>query len=202
MNTDTASLHRIEAERAWLREFRTDISALSATVAEDAVDALEGEIEKETEHGFVWDLAEGLQTSLLMTLSSVFEESIKDTVVKGLEMHSRQMSVALDTSWSFDIDRAELDNLRKSLRLVQRVQPLIEGIFTQAKPSVVTQIFRAIGDDIDKMEREWQDDGEKLRQAFARKRMLLQKELQQIAEELIQRLRLQYQQSLDQVAVG
>ena len=199
---DTTSLNRIEAEREWLREFREDISVLAAAVAEDTVDALEGEIERETKNGFIWDLAEGLQTSLLMALSSAFEESVQDTVVRGLDAHSRQMAVALDASWSFDVDRAELDNLRKSLRLVQRVRPLIERLFTQAKPSVVTQIFRAIGNDIEDMAREWQNDGEILRQAFAKARALFQKELQRIAEELIQRLRLQYQQALDQITVG
>ncbi len=75
-------------------------------------------------------------------------------------------------------------------------------MFQRAKPGVLTQLFRAIGDDTEHMEKEWQDDGEKLRSAFERERLALQKEIAQLAEEIIQRLRLYYQQALEELGAG
>ncbi len=193
---------RVELERQWLQGLRADVPALAQTVAEDVVDALESEIDKETEDGLIWDVADGLQRALLLNLSDQFEKAVEQAVLKSMDARSRQLAAALGGDWAFDTDRAALDNLRKSLRLVQRLLPYLERIFQRAKPGVLTQLFRAVGDDLDRMKKQWQDDGERLRSVFRQERPALQKEIVSIAEELIQRLRLYYQQALEQVGVG
>ncbi len=190
---------RVELERQWLQSLRADIPAMAQVVAEDVVDALDREIDKETEDGLIWDVAEGLQQTLLMEVSTQFEKAIENSVLQTLESRSRQLAEALGKEWTFDPDRAALDNLRKSLRLVPRLKPYFDRMFQRAKPGVATLLFRAVKDDLEAMEKEWQDDGEKLRTSFAKERPALQKEIAQIAEEIIQRLRLYYQQSLEKI---
>ncbi len=193
---------RVELERQWLQSLRADSPAMAQVVAEDVVDALDREIDEETEDGLIWDVAEGLQQTLLMEVSTQFEKAIESSVLQTLENRSRQLAQVLGEEWTFDPDRAALDNLRKSLRLVPRLKPYIDSMFQRAKPGVATLLFRAVKDDIEDMEKEWQADGEKLRSAFERERLALQKEIAQIAEEIIQRLRLYYQQALEELGAG
>ncbi|MBU2805637.1 hypothetical protein HF668_10865 [Acidithiobacillus ferridurans] len=197
MNSEQAAV--VEKERQWMQDLRSDVPALAQTIAEEVTDALEADLDRETEDGMIWDLADGCQTILLTGLSEHFEQALERSLLGTMEIHSRHLKGVFGAAWTFDGDRAALDNLRKSLRLIPRMRPMLEKIFQRAKPGVLKLLLRGIGDDVEGMEKEWQDDGERLRHIFAQERPALQRELTVIAEELIQRLRLSYQQAVDQL---
>jgi ClpP class serine protease len=189
---------QLELERRWLQELRADIPTMAATIAEDVTDDLERAIDEETENGMFWDVADAFKNVLLLGISDSFEAHVDKTALQSLSARSQQLAGALGWQEHFDTDRAALDNLRKSLRLVERLRPNLEQVFQRAKPNVITQIFRAVSNDVEKMDQDWRDDGERLRKSFAKERDSIQEEIRAVAEQFLQRLRLHYQQALEQ----
>lgn len=186
-----------ELQREWLRDLCADTPALAQEIAEEVMDAWQSNVDEETKNGLIWDIVDGMKTVLLMELSEHFERVANHAVLQNIEAHSRHLAVALGSDSVYDPDRAALDNLRKSLHLVERLRPSLEKIFEHARPGIFTQIWRGLGDDIERMEEEWQIDGERLRNAFAQERPAMEKEIASVAEQLIQRLHRYYQQLIE-----
>ena len=195
---DSLRTKQLEEEQRWVQGLQGDISVMAQAVAEQVVDNLEREVAKETETGFMQDIAEDFQRSLLWDVSSAFEEAIDQQLLGEIREQSSLLDELLQEGWSFDSDRQAQDSLRKSVRLLPQVKPHVDRIFQKARPKVVTQIFRAIAHDVEDMEKEWQADGEALSQAFTRERSDLERTVTKIAENLLQQLRLNYRQALDQ----
>ncbi len=170
------------AEQTWVSRISTDIPAMARSVGEYVPDCLEAAIRKQAETGFMPDIAEDFQRTLLMDASRAFEEGVEQQLLQELRRRSDQLKNLLNESWILDSDRQALDSLRKSVRLLPQIKPHLDRIFRKAKPTAVTQLFRAITHDVEDMEQEWMADGRALCEAFDRERNALEATITKMAE--------------------
>ena len=188
---------RLRDEERWIDDMREEIPFLAQTVAEEVNDRLEALITKETKDGWIFDTHEDFQRFLEMDLSEAFETSIERIWLSILRERGKRLDMVVGEAWSFDAEAQALDSLRKSIRLLPKAKPLLERMFRRAKPGAFVQIFRAVVNDVEDMEKEWSEDGEALRSAFAALRPEIETLVAKAASDWIQKSCIQYRRAVE-----
>lgn len=187
-------------QRKQLEAWHAEAAETGCFVAGDVWDALERELDDLTGDGLIWDYADTLKSSLLITLVVGVDDACEKWISRRIETLSDAMQVEAGSVWNFDTARSSLDNLRKSLRIRHRMTPRFDQIFVKARPGVLSLISRALTDDISyvlkDMDKDAQKDGARLRAAFQDARTDITHEIAQLAADLLRRAIHAYQDAL------
>ncbi|MGK9451806.1 hypothetical protein ACSSZE_11195 [Acidithiobacillus caldus] len=190
-------MQHIQAEQQWIARLRDDIPGIAVALTETILNRLEKEIEEQTRGGWLADTADVLRRLLSLELSDAFEAGIEREVLALLRTRESPLKLLLGRNWEFNSDRQALNGLRKSIRLLPLLQYRIERMLQRAKPGALTQLFRAITNEVDDIEGEWEKDGAALRAAFEAERSEIEALITQAASELLRQLCAQYRRALD-----
>lgn len=135
-------------QRKQLEAWRAEAAETGSFIADDVSDTLERELDELTSEGLIWDCADSLKSSLLLTLAMGVDDACEKWITHRIEILSEAMQATAGSVWHFDTARSSLDNLRKGLRIRQRMASRFDQIFERAKPNVLSLISRALTDDI------------------------------------------------------
>lgn len=181
----------IAHQRAQLETWHNDAAEIGGFIADEVWDTLERQLEELTNDGLLWDCAEAIKGSLLMTLATGFDAACEKWITTRIETLSDAMQALVGPAWDFDTARSSLDNLRKSLRIRQRMAPRFDQLFEKAKPGVFRIINRVLSDDLDyvlnDMDKDAQTDAARLRSVVYTARGEVVSEIAVLAAELLRR---------------
>lgn len=190
----------IAQQRAQLETWHTDATEIGNFIADEVWDTLERQLEDLTNDGLLWDCAEAIKGSLLMTLATGFDAACEKWITSRIETLSEAMQALVGPAWDFDSARSSLDNLRKSLRIRQRMAPRFDQLFEKAKPGVFRIINRVLTDDVDyvlnDMDKDAQTDAARLRSVVYTARAEVVSEIAVLAAELLRRAVHDYRSAL------
>jgi hypothetical protein len=196
---DTA-IPLITQQRTQLEAWRAEAIETGGFIANDVCDGLERELEELTRDGLLWDFDDSLKSSLLMTLAMGVDDACETWITQRIETLSDAMQAVAGNNWNFNTARSSLDNLRKGLRIRQRMAPRFDQLFEKAKPGMLSLISRALTDDIDYvlngMDKDADKDGARLRSVFQGARADISLEISQLAADLLRRAIHGYQVAL------
>lgn len=190
----------IAQQRAQLETWHTDAAEIGGFIADEVWDTLERQLEDLTNDGLQWDCAEAIKGSLLMTLATGFDAACEKWITSRFETLNEAMQALVGPAWNFDTARSSLDNLRKSLRIRQRMAPRFDQLFEKAKPGVFRIINRVLTDDVDyvlnDMDKDAQTDAARLRSVVYTARAEVVSEIAVLAAELLRRAVHDYRSAL------
>lgn len=191
MRTTTPLDDILERQRAALQAWRVQTEQTAALIADEVWDDFERELNALLADGLIWDFADTTKTGLLMGMAMAFDAASERWIGPRIQALHQTMQAAAGAAWTFDAAAADLDGLRKSLRLRQRLAPRFDDWFSKARPGVFSVLSRALKNDVDyvieHMEKDARSDAERLRRIVCADRASVTAELAQAAAMVLQR---------------
>lgn len=202
MSTDNTPL--FAQQRHGLEALRADAPDIANLLADEVWDRFEAEFEEATEDGILFELAGSIGMSLSLGLMTAFDNAFDRHVLKRCAQLNAGFSKAQGED-ALDTTGIDLSGIRKSMKLRRHAQTLIDEAIERAKPGVGRAFGAVIGGifgdpmkEVDAIDRNMQEDAQRLRQELLSIRNPLR---QRIAEEslaLIQFARLEMTRQIEQ----
>jgi len=195
MNTTITPL--LEQQRAKLRQLRDDTQDLAENIAEASMDRFYLDVEDITQGGFLFDTAEMSGLSLTLSVSMAFDAALEVLLMPRLIAMQNAAQSVLGEDFNPIDGQAGLDVLRKGIRLQETAEPLVKGAIQNARPGVLGMLSRAFRDPIENLDQDMDDDAARVRLKMAELRPRLKAMYCDAARQLINHLRMRYQEALD-----
>ena len=197
MNTTITPL--LEQQRAKLRQLRDDTQDLAENIAEASMDRFYLDVEDFTQGGFLFDTAEVAGISLTLSVSMSFDAAIEVLLMPRLTAMQNAVQSVVGESFNPIDGQAGLDVLRKGFRLQETAESLVKGAIQNARPGVLWMLSRAFRDPVENLEQDMQDDAARVRLKMAELRPRLKAMYYDAARQLMNHLRMRYQEALDKL---
>ena len=202
MNTDLST--PIDRLRQHLDEFCANALGIAETIADEAWDHFETEIEQITENGIDFELlAAAIRLSLCRCLSMAYEQAFAHHVIARYERLCANLAQDLGQG-AIDTAHIDLANMRKGIKLQRHAQVLIEQAISRAKPGIgrmlgvaVGSLFRDPLEHLDTLEKDMQENARRLRNELLDLRQALRMRMAEDSQSAMLSARLEINRQLD-----
>lgn len=209
MNATTHTLDDIIArQRRRMQELRDDAQSLAEAVADEAWDHFDVDLDTIIGDSYLNDMAAAMRMALTHCLSQHYNDAFDHHVLRLFARMSEELQAALAADGhGYDIARLDLAGIRKSLRLIGHVEPLISEALDRARPGVADQIgtvlgslFRDEDEEMDALTRDMEKEAARVKRELRNLRAAIKERMTEDTRAVINTARLSYIDWLDTVA--